>query len=626
MNCLIDGCPPLALASLDGAGVCLVVSLVLFFASAALFVAAWRKWGAKPPAAGPAQPAAPAPAGDEEPAPLLQDAAIERSTLMKLATFQDAESLREVAVRETGQMLGAVAVCLYRHNPDGTTPLCLDWRESKDYGRLPADVALESETPDYLDSHPFILYSKGQKEGNNPKWDELLGRAGAGTILAGTLRVDGEVWGHVSYFLKERADVGRDMVERLHEACALVQVGLSRAGVLETRESHQRQLASAARSANRAARAKTLFLATMSHEIRTPLNALVGFSEFLSDPNISHEEIKEYTEGISQSAAALLTLVNDVLDLSKLESGKVDMSGRCDLVSVFGELARIFRYRARTKAISIESHIDPSFPALQISEEHLRQILINIVGNAVKFTENGSVEWSAEAKPDGGGTVALHITVKDTGCGIPPEKLARIFDPFGDDGATRGEKAYSGSGLGLPIVKRLLESCNGTISINSTVGEGTEVYIRIGRLAVADAKEETTEKVGPLLIPKDFSVLIVDDVPVNLKVLSLRVKKMGVPDVILAGSGEEALRKMSDKRPNLVLTDMWMPGLNGAELAAAIRGDAATNMVPIVAVTADSDARSSFDMSNFSGMITKPVSVDKLRSCIAGVVRGKRAA
>ena len=550
----------------------------------------------------------------------------ERSTLMKLATYQDAETLRDVAVRETGMMLGAVAVYLYRHNLDGTTPLANSWFESKSYDRLPADVAVESESPDYLDGHPFICYRRGQSKDNNKKWDELLGRVGANVFLAGNLRVDGEVWGHVSYILKDPSWLRDADVGRLHDACALVQVGLSRARVLENRESHQRQLAAAARAANRAARAKTLFLATMSHEIRTPLNALVGFSEFICDPAATKDEIKEYTEGISQSSAALLALINDILDLSKLEAGKVDMSGRCDLPGVFDEIARIFRYRARTKSVVIETHIDQSFPPLQISEEHMRQILVNIVGNAVKFTDNGTVDISAEAKPDGSGTVALHITVKDTGCGIPPEKLAKVFDPFERDGGIRGGRAYAGSGLGLPIVKRLLESCNGTISIESAPGKGTEVYIRIGRLSLAGSKEGASGQLAPVKIPEGFSVLIVDDVPVNLKVLTLRVKKMGVSNISTAGSGEEALRKLASSRPNVVLTDMWMPGLNGAELAAAMRGDASTREIPIIAVTADSDAKASFDMSNFTGVITKPVSLDKLRSCLSKVVGGRRAA
>ncbi len=613
---------PLATTTVVG-GCLFAAAFVLFCASIALFLLSKRKVAA---AAAATVPPVQAPVDDEADLDhLLKNSSRARSTLMKLATYQDAETLRDIAVRETGQMLGAIAVYLYRHGADGSVPLSDSWFESKSYDCLPADVAQESESPDFLDSHVFIHYRRNQKQENNPKWDTLLGRIGGNVFLAGPVRVEGEVWGHVSYILKRDGGISPEELEMFHEACAMVQIGVARARVLESREEHQRQLAAAARAANRAAKAKTIFLATMSHEIRTPLNAIVGFSEFLNDPGITQDEIREYTAGIGQSANALVTLINDVLDLSKLESGKVDMSGHCDLVGLFRELTGVFRYRARTKDIAIESHISPDFPALQLSEDHLRQILLNLVGNAVKFTESGTVSWSAESNPDGNGTVALHITIKDTGCGIPPDRLRTIFDPFDDDGNVRGGKVYSGSGLGLPIVKRLLESCNGTINIESEPGRGTEVYVRIGRVPLANVEEKAKLATpAETKIPDDFSVLIVDDVPVNLKVLSLRVKKMGIANIALANSGEEALKSLEANRPSVVLTDMWMPGMSGADLAAAIRQSKTCFDLPIIAVTADNDAKASFDMSNFSGVITKPVSVDKLRSSLTNVVRGRK--
>ena len=604
-------------------GLLFAASVILFCASLAFFLFSRRKAAASESAT---VTAVQEPADDEASLDhLLKNSSRARSTLMKLATYQDAETLRDIAVRETGQMLGAIAVYLYRHGADGSVPLTDSWFESKSYDCLPADMAQESESADYLDSHAFICYRRNQKKENNPKWDALLGRIGGNVFLAGPVRVEGEVWGHVSYILKRDEEISPETLEMFHEACAMVQIGVARANVLESREEHRRQLAAAARAANRAAKAKTLFLATMSHEIRTPLNAIVGFSEFLNDPNVTQEETREYTAGIAQSTNALVTLINDVLDLSKLESGKVDMSGRCDLAVLFRELTGVFRYRARTKDIAIESHISPAFPALQLSEDHLRQILLNLVGNAIKFTESGTVSWSAECNPDGNGTVALHLTIKDTGCGIPPDRLRTIFDPFDDDGNVRGAKVYSGSGLGLPIVKRLLESCNGTINVESEPGRGTEVYVRIGRVPLASVEEKTKLAVpADTKIPEDFSVLIVDDVPVNLKVLSLRVKKMGIANITLANSGEEALKILETNRPNVVLTDMWMPGMSGADLAAAIRQGKTCFDLPIIAVTADNDAKASFDMSNFSGIITKPVSVDKLHDCLTTIIRGRK--
>ena len=621
MNYIPMFCVVVASAQSGYVGWLLAFSLLCLAGGIFMFVAARRTAlkAAQAPAAG---AAAPETANASAPEHLLKNSSRGHSTLMKLATYQDAETIRDIAVRETGQMLGAVAAYLVRHGSDGSTPVACSWFESKNYDCLPDDVAQESESADYLDSHAFVNYRRNQKKDNNLKWDTLLGKVGANVFLAGPVRVDGEMWGHMSYVLKRDEALGKDDDERFREACAMVQAGVARANAIEKREEHQRQLAAAARAANRAAKAKTLFLATMAHEIRTPLNSIVGFSEFLNDPANTPEDVKEYTDGISQSANALLAIVNDVLDLSKLESGKVDMTGCCDMPALFRELTNVFRYRARTKSITIDSHIGQAFPTLNISEEHIRQIMLNLIGNAIKFTDSGSVEWSAECRPDGDGTVALHITVKDTGCGIPQDKLRTIFDPYAEDDATRGGKAFSGTtGLGLPIVKRLLDSCNGSINIDSAPGKGTEVYVRIGRIPLADQAEAKPGKISLSKPMDNLSVLLVDDVPLNLKVLSLRIKKMGVGKIATANSGEEALKALEAAHPDVVLTDMWMPGMNGADLAAAIRKGDVCKDVPVIAVTADSDAKASFDMTNFSGIVTKPVSVEKLKDCLAKAVR-----
>ena len=549
---------------------------------------------------------------------LLGHSARSRATLVKLATYQDAEELRDLALRETGQALGAVAVYLYRHKMDGSTPLVHAWFRTPEYDVLPKNAAERFGTPDYLDEHPEIRYVLGQQEGNNPAWDDALRRARAQRFLAGLVRVDGEVWGHVGYLVDRPGVPGPEELEFFHGACALVQIGVLRAKILETRDTHQRQLVASARAANQAARAKTMFLATMSHEIRTPLNAVIGYSEFLNRPDVTPDEIREYTAGISHSANALLSLINDILDLSKLEAGKVDMNGRCDLVKLFDELDSLFHYRAVTKDLRLAHTIRPDVPLLQLSEEHVRQILLNIVGNAVKFTDAGLVEWSAEAHEDGVGTVSLNIDVHDTGVGIAKDKLKTIFDPFVQDGATRGGKVYNGTGLGLPIVKRLLEACNGTIEMQSEPGEGTRVHIHVARVPVLPkgdlpAPDPASGGTASLKLPADFRAVIVDDVPINLKILDLHVKGLGVADIARAASAEEALKAIAEKKPDVVLTDMWMPGMSGADLAVEIRKNKALDNVPLVAVTADNDVGATFDASLFAEILTKPVTAAKLK-------------
>ena len=561
---------------------------------------------------------------------MLAQSSRSRATLVKLATYQDADELRDLALRETGQALGAVAVYLYRHRMDGTSPLVHSWFRTPEYNVLPKNVAEQIGSPDYLDEHPDIRYVLDQKEENNPAWDDVLRRTKSQRFLAGLVRVDGEVWGHVGYLIDRPGVPGREEIELFHEACALVQIGVLRAKIIETRDTHQRQLVASARAANQAARAKTMFLATMSHEIRTPLNAVIGYSEFLNRPEVTPEEIKEYTAGISHSANALLSLINDILDLSKLEAGKVDMNGRCDLVKLFDEMDSLFHYRAVTKDLRLAHTIRKDFPVLKLSEEHVRQILLNLVGNAVKFTDAGLVEWSAEAHEDGEGTVSLNIDVTDTGTGISKEKLATIFDPFVQDGATRGGKVYSGTGLGLPIVKRLLDACNGTILMESDLGKGTNIRIHIDRVPVLPRDEalpkpgQTPGETAALKLPEGFRALIVDDVPINLKILDLHVKGLGVDDIARASSAEEALKLLAERRPDVVLTDMWMPGMSGAELAEEIRKNKAYDDVPIVAVTADNDAGATFDTSLFAEIVTKPVTAAKIRLAMMRVFPNAR--
>ena len=552
---------------------------------------------------------------------LLERSARSRFTLVKLATYQNADELREVALRETGQSLGAVGVYLYQHRIDGTTPLVHHWALSPEHDVIPKDAAQIARTPDYLDEHPDIFYVLGQKEENNPTWDLLLRRVGATHFLAALLRVEGEVWGHVGYAVRREGGIDPEEVDQFREACALVQIAVLRSRIIDNRDTHQRELLASARAANQAAHAKTMFLATMSHEIRTPLNAVIGYSEFLNRPRLTPLEIQEYTSGISRSANALLSLINDILDLSKIEAGKIDMTGRCDLVKLFDEMEALFHYRAVTKNIRLSHTIRRDFPVLRLSEEHIRQVMLNLIGNAVKFTDSGMVEWTAEAHEDGDGTIAVDIFVNDTGIGVSKEKLKTIFEPFVQDGATRGGKIYSGTGLGLPIVKRLLEACNGTIKMESEPGEGTRTSIHIAGVRIFPkaaplpaARSAAAGSGGEALkLPAEFRAVLVDDVLINLKILELHVKGLGVEDIVQATSGEEALRHIAEKRPDVVLTDMWMPGMSGADLAAAIRRDKSLDDVQLVAVTADNDVGATFDVSLFAEIVTKPVTADKLR-------------
>ena len=375
----------------------------------------------------------------------------------------------------------------------------------------------------------------------------------------------------------------------------------------------------AAAEAEDHAQAKTRFLAMMSHELRTPLNAVIGFAEFLSREGLDELKRKEYTEGILLSATALLELINDILDLSKLEAGAMNMrTGACDAAQLLRELPAIFGYRVRRHGVKlrIETTGDVPMPAVELSQQGTRQILINLVGNAAKFTEHGEISVTMGWAED---THTLTLDVADTGCGISEEKMSKLFDPFVQDIASRMRNNsggdLKGTGLGLPIVKRMVESAQGTITAASEIGKGTTFHIEIPGLkviahmsTVPRAAEETIRSALP------DRVLVVDDMSMNRKILGIHLANLKIKDIRYAENGEAAMELMKEWVPDLVLSDMWMPKMDGTQLAEAMRHNRELAEIPIVAVTADVDVGSTYDMSLFAKIIAKPVTADKLRA------------
>jgi len=373
----------------------------------------------------------------------------------------------------------------------------------------------------------------------------------------------------------------------------------------------------AAQVAEEHAQAKTRFLAMMSHELRTPLNAVIGFGEFLSRDDIDDHSRKEYTEGILLSSNALLELINDILDLSKLEAGAMDMrSGTCDMGQLLKELPAIFGYRVRRHGVKLRIEAPPEgkMPLIALSQQGMRQVLINIVGNAAKFTERGeiviAVEWQSE-------TNTLHVEISDTGRGISDEKMSRLFDPFVQDIASRmlasaGE--IKGTGLGLPIVKRMVEAAKGTITAHSEIGKGTRFVIDIPHLNIVEQAQSAKSAEQTIRMALPERVLIVDDMTMNRKILGIHLRNLNIKDVRFAENGEDALDVMKTWIPDLVLTDMWMPKMDGTRLAEAMRADRRLAEIPVVAVTADVDVGSSYDMCLFAKIISKPVTANKLKA------------
>ena len=375
------------------------------------------------------------------------------------------------------------------------------------------------------------------------------------------------------------------------------------------------ELNNAIKSAESAAKAKSLFLATMSHEIRTPLNAILGFSQLLQDESLPPAEASEYLRSIHYAGNALLSLINDILDLSKLDAEQMIIQPEpVNLRELLFELEAVFTAKAKAQGIDLITNVPDDLPILNLDERRLRQVLLNVIGNAVKFTKQGSVSVSLTFFKLNEKRAALTIRIADTGCGISKESLAKIFEPFVQDKSSyRGLRMETGTGLGLSIAKRLIDCMKGSLTVDSTVGKGSVFNILLPDIEICDSNalldKDNPETAGKLDLSR--KILVVDDVPLNVKVLCAMLRKMGY-DPVSAPSGAKALELMRTTKPDIALLDLWMPEMNGMELASAIRSNPEWKGIRIYAVTADTENTTNFNMSPFDGIVMKPVTQDSL--------------
>ena len=383
----------------------------------------------------------------------------------------------------------------------------------------------------------------------------------------------------------------------------------------------QRRTAEALELTRQAYQTKSNFLAMMSHEIRTPLNSIIGFSELLQATSPDSEELHDYAANINTAGQTLLQLINDVLEISRFEADLVEIPLEwVDFNRLLAEIGSIFKHMARKKGLDFRIEAPAELPEIYLNDARLRQILLNLVGNAVKFTEKGGISVSADFRATDSGHGRLEITVRDTGIGIDPGLHSRIFDPFvqADEGAVRGNRTTNGTGLGLSIVKRLLDKMGGSVTLESIPGTGSTFRILFEQLSVRERHTDTGS-------PQAFSAAefndpepawVVDDVPMNCRVLAAMLEKLNIKAEALSDPKTALERIRGGEHPKLIFSDMWMPDLNGAELAAAIRRLPAGGTIRIIAVTADTDSRHNFDMSVFDMILTKPVNREKLADAL----------
>ena len=374
----------------------------------------------------------------------------------------------------------------------------------------------------------------------------------------------------------------------------------------------EKELIIAKENAESANLVKSEFLANISHEIRTPMNAILGFAEILSDKVSDNDKYKEYIKGITSSGKNLLNLINDILDLSKIEAGRLEVNNHnLNINELICEVSQIFSVKTEEKGISIEQEILDNVPEYIISDEtRIRQILFNIIGNAVKFTGEGGIKIKVYADNINLSlsTFNLIIEVSDTGIGIPNNQQSIIFQAFRQSEG-QDNKKYEGTGLGLTITKRLVEMMNGKIELNSIPNVGTTFKISLFNIGIGIKNTIYEQTINSENIEfKKAKIMIVEDNESNRKVLYEMLSAWDF-EIITADNGQIAIDLLAFDLPDLIFMDVQMPVMNGYQASRIIKADPLTQNIPIIVVTASFLDFSVNDLESYvNSILRKPFS------------------
>jgi PAS domain S-box-containing protein len=384
---------------------------------------------------------------------------------------------------------------------------------------------------------------------------------------------------------------------------------------ISERRDREAELHRAKESAEAATRAKSEFLANMSHELRTPLNGVLGYTQLLQRERSLSSLQREALDAIAKCGAHLLDLINDVLDLSKIEAGRIDVElAPCDIRQVTVDVKYVVAEPAHRKGLRLLIDVAPDVPSRAVMDgRHVRQVLLNLLGNAVKFTAAGEVRLAIAklASPD-----RLRFEVADTGIGIDPVQLSTIFEAFGQtsDGAAAG-----GTGLGLTISQRLVRSMGGELQVASEAGAGSRFFFELPLVIASQSFTAPEPEVPEVMLDArlapgtELTALVADDSSVNRRILASLLESAGAR-VITAAGGLEALDLARQHRPDVILMDLRMADLDGFEATRRLRADPATAGIPVLAVTASAfgDVRQAAVAAGCVDFVPKPVRAERL--------------
>jgi signal transduction histidine kinase/DNA-binding response OmpR family regulator len=380
---------------------------------------------------------------------------------------------------------------------------------------------------------------------------------------------------------------------------------------LKKRELLEKNLIAEKERADAANKAKSEFLANMSHEIRTPLNSILGYSEIIYNTTDDSKH-KNYLLTILENGKTLLALINDILDLSKIEANQLKLINEpVSLISILNEMYLIFKPKVEEKNIELIFETDPILKKTLLTDEiRMRQILLNLIGNAVKFTNHGYVKVISKPLEIKNGSITFIISIKDTGIGISKEESNRIFESFNQAYGQKNRK-YEGTGLGLAITKKLIELMNGTIGLESEFGKGSNFYLIFNDMEYSDSTfEQTTPSFNWQTEEYNFNnskILIVDDILHNRELVVSYLKPHNL-HILEAQNGTEAIEKTNEYKPDIILMDIKMPGLSGTDATKIIKRNTETAHIPVLALTASVLERDKAKIKEiFNGLLLKPI-------------------
>ena len=387
------------------------------------------------------------------------------------------------------------------------------------------------------------------------------------------------------------------------------------------------QLEAKLSAAEEASKAKSFFLSNMSHDIRTPLNAIIGYTTLANQEGVTYEEKSEYIDKIGLASHQLLDIVNDVLDMSRIESGKFALEPTCvDLESCAREVGDLVRVQMEAKKIELSVSCDVSHKWVMCDKVMLDRALMNLLCNAGKFTEeNGSVSLQLTELAGGDGTGSYEIRIKDTGIGMSPEFAERLFMPFERE-RTSTVSRIQGTGLGLAITKSIVDMMGGNITVRTEKGKGTEFTVTIG-FPLAEPQEEICSCAGEELSFEGMRALLVEDNMINMEIAQMLLEQAGFL-IETAENGKIALEMTEASKPgyyDVILMDIQMPVMDGYTAAKAIRGlpDAGLAGIPIIAMTANAfqeDIKKAVE-AGMNGHIAKPLDIPDMKATLQQVLK-----